>query len=305
MPGQRVEPVDRAGQLRERLRAPIASANVRQLVHERGLPIFAGPVAADAGTMITDRKRPATCGLPSSAICRTSTGCRQPESSARRRRPRSPTRAEPVTLDGPSSRSRPSQRRNHSPTADEPTAVEHAQEPGNQIAAGFAASIAGALTATALAVAALDDRQALIVGANGRKDRGEQDDDESSTCQIEMARGRCGFDQDARDQARATARAPRSAAPVRGPSSSFFPGPIDEGRQLGQFVVRQRARVDERGGGLGGRAVEERLDDSTSTRTAWRVRGAPWGGRRIACPCGSWRAWPLSSRIRSSARTEE
>ncbi len=43
VPDERVEPVDRARQLRDRLRAAIAALDVRQLVHERRLPRFSGP----------------------------------------------------------------------------------------------------------------------------------------------------------------------------------------------------------------------------------------------------------------------
>ena len=43
VPDQRIEPVDRARQLRDRLRAPIAPLDMRQLVHERRLPCFHRP----------------------------------------------------------------------------------------------------------------------------------------------------------------------------------------------------------------------------------------------------------------------
>ncbi len=44
VPDQRVEPVDRARELRDRLRAAIATADVHQFVDERGLPRLGAPV---------------------------------------------------------------------------------------------------------------------------------------------------------------------------------------------------------------------------------------------------------------------
>ncbi len=260
VPDERIEPVDRARELRDRLGPAIVPLDVRQLVHQRRLPGFDVHAIADGGIITIDFER-----------SRRRAGCHRGQRLADLD---GPLQAKPLAITrasfDPDFRGRPrSSPHRHAAQTQQNTNQSQQRNQfqgsnGSKCSKGIVRLGANGSGFDELGARTRNRIQNDALGTSGtsgtigtvessvRAARGtaRAAPRRSRDVPDQMARRRRGAAEQRRDAARRRAGWPMSERAVRVPLPPFLSCAIDQRRQPRQLLVRQRSRIHQRGRGL-------------------------------------------------------